>query len=61
MRAVVVVNLIGQSEARARRKIQQVMRQSEWISAELHETGLEVYDERGRPESTESKSRLNRT
>ncbi len=56
-----VARLIGQSEARVRRKIQQVMRQSEWISAELHGTGSEAYDEPARPECTESKSRSNGT
>ncbi len=56
-----VARLIGQSEVRARRNIQQVMRQSEWISAKLHRTGREAYDEPVRPECTESKSRSNGT
>ena len=56
-----MARLIGQCEARARRKSQQVMRQSEWISAELHGTGSKAYDEPGRPECTESKSRSNGT
>jgi hypothetical protein len=51
----------GQSEARARRKIQQVMRQSEWISAELPGTGSGAYDEPVRPECSESRARSNGT
>jgi len=42
-----LARLFGQIEAKARSKIQQVMRQSEWISAELHGTGREAYDEPG--------------
>ena len=36
------------------------MRQSEWISAELHGTGSEAYDEPARPECTESKVEIER-
>lgn len=56
-----VARLIGQSEARTRRKTQQVMRQSEWIRTELHESGWETYDEPMRSEWSESKARSKRT
>ena len=56
-----VARPIGQSEARAGRMTQQFMRQSEWISAEMLGTGSEAYDEPGRAECTESKSRSNGT
>ena len=54
--------LIGQREGKgARRKTQQVMRQSRWISAQLHGIGSETHDEPRRPECTESMSRSNGT
>ena len=56
-----VSSLVGQREARTKRKIQHIMRQSEWISVELHGTGSETHDEKWRPDCTEGKSNSNRT